>query len=153
MDATFDKIFQYLYDARFDYGYPRRFEDHPGFQFAVVALHRAIDDAEKELLSPHGVRLRSDARYFLLVNLTEMVLLPLQIRGPALEIPLFPNLEDMVRGDLDLLLSDAAQRYAERPLDPERSLDRDISGHLIVESIAANWTRLKLNDFRIWGEP
>ena len=82
-----------------------------------------------------------------------MIARPLQMNtgvapftGPTIE------LGNMLEGDLDLLLSDAARRHAARQRSLRDGPDREISGHAVVEALAANWTQLKLNSYRIWGE-
>lgn len=118
-------------------------------------VHRTIENAQQALEESEGLRLRSDARYFLLMNLSEMVVRPIQIRTG--EMPFKEpsgDLDSILRGDLNLLLFDAARRHRERQrsFGAGRRPDREISGHLVVEALAANWTRLKLNSYRIWGE-
>ena len=43
-------------------------------------VRRMIENAQQALEETAGLRLRSDARYFLLMNLSEMVVRPIQIR-------------------------------------------------------------------------
>jgi hypothetical protein len=159
MDPAYDHIFGDLFEFRSnreDLNRPQTFEAerYPPDE-AARAVRETIEEADRGLVALQGLRLRSDARYFLLVNLTEMVVRPVQLRtgeppfaGPSAE------LENILLGDVRLLVSDAARRHMERQasLARVRPPDREISGHSIVEALAANWTRLKLNSYRIWGE-
>lgn len=159
MDPAYEHIFDDLYNARSDRNYPNRALIFEAANFQsdepVTAVRQTVDNANEQLEASQGLQLRSDARYFLLLNLSEMVVRPIQMRtgeppfaGPS------GDLDSMLRADLDLLLSYAARRHIERQrsLGVGRPPDREISGHTVVEALAANWTRLKLNSYRIWGE-
>jgi hypothetical protein len=159
MEPTYEHIFDDLYNVWSDQDYPNRprIAELASFKSnePVNTVRRTIEDAQQALEVSEGLRLRSDARYFLLMNLSEMVARPIQMRTgePPFEGP-SAELDSVLRGDLDLLLSDAARRHIERQrsLGAGRRPDREISGHSVVEALAANWTRLKLNSYRIWGE-
>jgi hypothetical protein len=159
MDPVYDQVFNNLYEFRSNRDDPNRPETFETERVppdeAARAVRDTIDEADRGLGALEGLRLRSDARYFLLVNLTEMVVRPVQLRtgeqpfaGPSAE------LESVLLGDVKLLVSDAARRHMDRQasLARVRPPDREISGHSVVEALAANWTRLKLNSYRIWGE-
>jgi hypothetical protein len=160
MDPSFERIFEDLYNVQSGQDVPDRPRLLEASRFSssetFARVRETIDDADRRLADQEGLRLRSDARFFLLINLTEMVARPIQMRtrsapfsGPTAE------LGDILRGDLDLLLEDAARRHEERQRALGRGRiepDREISGHSVVEALAANWTRLKLNSYRIWGE-
>lgn len=159
MDPSYDHIFDDLYNLQSGRDFPDRERVREVSRFrsndAFTQVRQTIDEADRRLVDDEGLRLRSDARFFLLINLTEMVARPIQMRtgvssieGPSAE------LGSILRGDLELLLSDAARRHTrrQRDLGPRGELDREISGHSVVEALAANWTRLKLNSYRIWGE-
>ena len=154
MDPVYDQVFRNLYEFRSNR--PETFEPerYPPDE-AAQAVRDTIDEADRGLGALEGLRLRSDARYFLLVNLTEMVVRPVQLRtgeppfaGPSAE------LESILLADVRLLISDAGRRHMEHQasLARVRRPDLEISGHTVVEALAANWTRLKLNSYRIWGE-
>jgi hypothetical protein len=160
MDPSYERIFEDLYNLQSGRDVPNREQIREASRFSsnetFTQVRETIDDADRRLADRTGLHLRSDARFFLLINLTEMVARPLQMRtrsapftGPTAE------LGDILRGDLDLLLEDAARRHTERQRALSRGRpepDREISGHLVVEALAANWTRLNLNNYRIWGE-
>lgn len=159
MDPVYEHIFGDLYNASYERDDPNRARIAKAATFqsneTIRAVRETIEEADRGLVATEGLRLRSDARYFLLLNLTEMVVRPVQMRtgeppfaGPSEE------LESMLLGDVKLLVSDAARRHNERQrsLALVRPPEREISGHSVVEALAANWTRLKLNSYRIWGE-
>ena len=159
MDPVYEHIFDDLYSAQTDREYPNRARIVEAAIFAsdepVKAVRQTIDEADRELVATRRLKLRSDARYFLLLNLSEMVVRPVQMRtgtppfvGPSEE------LNSILRTDVNLLVADAARRHNERQiaLAQARPPESEISGHSVVEALAANWKRLKLNSYRIWGE-
>lgn len=159
MDPVYEHIFGDLYNASYDRDYPNRVRIAEAANFQsnkpIRIVQEIIEEADRELVAKEKLRLRSDALYFLLLNLTEMVVRPIQMRigeppfaGPSAE------LDSMLRADVNLLVSEAARRHMERQqsLGRVRPPDREISGHSVVEALAANWTHLKLNSYRIWGE-
>ncbi len=160
MDPSYEQIFDDLYNLQSGRDFPDRERVREVSRFAsndtFSQVRETIDDADRRLEDREGLRLRSDARFFLLVNLTEMVARPLQMNtgaapfaGPTAE------LRSILEGDLNLLLSDAARRHIDRQRVLSRGRpepDRAISGHSVVEALSTNWTRLKLNSYRIWGE-
>jgi hypothetical protein len=160
MDPSYERIFEDLYNLQSGRDVPGRAQIREAARFPsnepFTRVRETIDDADRRLSDREGLHLRSDARFFLLLNLTEMVARPIQMRAglPPFEGP-SAELGSMLSGDLDLLLSDAARRHTARQpyLSAGRQEpDREISGHSVVEALAANWTRLKLNSYRIWGE-
>lgn len=159
MDPAYEHIFDDLYNAQSDREYPNRGRIFEAANFAsdepVRTVRQTIDEADRELVATQRLKLRSDARYFLLLNLSEMVVRPVQIRtGPPPFVGPSEELDSILRTDVNLLVADAARRHNERQvtLARVRPPEREISGHLVVEALAANWTHLKLNSYRIWGE-
>lgn len=159
MDPSYEQIFADLYDVQSGQDVPNRVQLVQTSRFSsretFTRVRETIDNAERRLGDKEGLRLRSDARFFLLLNLTEMVARPIQARtGVAPFTGPSAGLGTMLEGDLDLLLSEAARRHDERQhsLGGRREPERAISGHSVVEALAANWTRLKVNSYRIWGE-
>lgn len=159
MDPVYEHIFRDLYNASYDRDYPNRAQIAEAANFPsnepIRIIQEIIKEADRGLAATEELRLRSDARYFLLVNLTEMVVRPIQMRiGEPPFAGSSAELDGMLRADVNLLVSDAARRHVERQqsLGRTRPPDREISGHSVVEALATNWTRLKLNSYRIWGE-
>lgn len=158
MDSEYEHIFDDLYNLQSNRDYPDRARVFEAGNFTSdesATIRRTIDDADSRLSKYEGLRLRSDARYFLLLNLSEMVVRPIQMRtaappfvGPSQE------LDEILRTDVNLLVADSARRHNERQVElaKVRPREEEISGHSVVEALAANWTKLKLNSYRIWGE-
>jgi hypothetical protein len=168
MDPGYGSIFQNLYSARPDTGYAGQVSaavgPDPESANETEVIRQAIDAAEAELRRSTSQTLRSDARYFLLINLLQMVFVPFRRRGrtfltgeayagisPGPEPGTFAELTSYLRDDLRLILNDAARRQEgpQYSLAPQAS---EISSHLVMEAIVANWSQLRLNSFRIWGE-
>lgn len=152
MDPIYAHIFDDFYNAQSDREYPDRDRIMRAASFSsdrpVRRVRDIIEKAESGLESEFGLRLRSDARYFLLLNLTEMMVRPIQARTGEPPFERNGELQDMLVGDVRLLVLDAARRHRDHAKVP----DREISGHRVVEALAANWSRLRLNSYRIWGE-
>jgi hypothetical protein len=102
---------------------------------------RLVDDAITEITSELGLRdrLRSDARFFLLVNLHQMVLLPLsyseQMPRPR------ASLEKDIRDDIRTILETAG----------EQSNQREISGHIVINVLSNVWKDLRVTKLNLWG--
>src|ERR1700733_11729651 len=97
MDPAYGSIFQNLYSAQSETGYLGQIRaavaPDPQSTRDTETIRRLIDEAEAELTRSTTQTLRSDARYFLLLNLLQMVFIPFQLHaGP------FPGAE--VLGDL-----------------------------------------------------
>jgi hypothetical protein len=157
MDSEYKAIFERLYqpvpDPRYDKLEYRFFAWAPYLQGEDgLAVRQAIDAADAELLQSSRRRIRADAKYFLFVNLMQMVFLPMQIRGRSFREELQPAL----RADLNLLVNDAVRRQEQRERTPGEAVmlpeEPELSGHSVLEAIALNWRQLKLSDFRIWGD-
>jgi hypothetical protein len=171
MDPAYGSIFQNLYSAQSETGYLGQFRaavaPDPQSTRDTEAIRRLIDEAEADLTRSTTQTLRSDARYFLLLNLLQMVFIPFQLhdsplstRGVLGDFDPFSSggtsadLLSALRDDLSLILNDAAGRQAQRVgfQYPSAPQDREISSHLVMEAVVANWSQLKLASFRIWGE-
>jgi hypothetical protein len=62
------------------------------------------------------------------------------------------ELNSILRTDVNLLVADAARRHNERQIalaQARHPPEREISGHSVVEALAANWKRPKLNSYHI----
>lgn len=107
---------------------------------SVPWVRSAIETVSARLWPQSGglpvqrVRLREDAKYFLLVNLTEMVVKPLQGISQA-------RLQAAVDHDLQLLLSAAAHM----------ANSAEISGHAVVDALSRVWSQLEINHFGLWN--
>ena len=102
---------------------------------------RMIDDAITRAQAELGLldTLRPDARFFLLVNVHQMIVLPLTHRegdsGGQIAI------ENYVRDDVRAILE--ASR--------EEANDNEISGHMIVDALSRVWRKLRTTELEVWG--
>ena len=98
----------------------------------------AIEAASREVLSDR--RLRPDARLFLLVNLHQLVVLPLAIAG------LPPSNDDSFERRLiedTMIILKSASEHGE---------DGEISAAGIVRALSSVLDRLHLKEWRIWSK-
>ena len=83
MDPSYGSIFQNLYSAQSETGYLGQFRaavaPDPQSTRDTESIRRLIDEAEADLTRSTTQTLRSDARYFLLLNLLQMVFIPFQL--------------------------------------------------------------------------
>jgi hypothetical protein len=138
-----------IYDQLFvDYGYEFSYRSDRSYPFfpneatLIRAVRRAIDGADKE------ARLRADARYFMLVNLHQMVILPILIgRYGPYEIPDRSSeyLENAIEQDVTAVVQNA--------LDTSRgdSDQQGLSAHQIMTAVNNIWDRLKTAEINLWG--
>ena len=102
-----------------------------------------ITDAIGAAASDLGVstRLRPDARHFLLINLHQMVVLPLT--HPEADGGLsFQAIRDTLRADTYNILQTA---------DAQRNRDGEITGGDVLRAIAQLWPDLRMNQWDVWG--
>jgi hypothetical protein len=104
----------------------------------IRALRRSIERADTYN------NLRSDAKYFLLVNFHQLIIRPLIESGrnkrPISEKQSFVY-EDDIQADVEMIVSSAA-----------RNADLDgISGHQIMRTVDSLWGQLRTAKFEIWG--
>ena len=83
-------------------------------------------------------QLRPDARLFLLLNIHQMVALPLSYEVGR-ENPV--NLDSVLRTDLSTILQAAR----------EESKEGEISGHNVINAISSTWEKLQISKLEIWG--
>ena len=109
-------------------------------------------EVDAGLFESRRLRLRADAKYFLLLNFVQMVLAPVRLRGRRGN----PELTSSLVDDINLIVNEAARQQQIRERDAARqglaSEQYYLSGHAVLEAVANNWGNLKLNSFRIWGE-
>lgn len=134
MDDQYREIYEDLYES------PRRgtgwaFEDY-GYIPEPSALRVFIDDADDRLHETYGKRLRSDAKYILMINFSAMVVSPILIHGGDGQY-----LWRGLRKDIELLTDEAAKG----------SEDNEISAHTMVSTLSAFWEKLNLAETRLWG--
>jgi hypothetical protein len=155
MDSEYKQIFDTLYQLQPEPPYLNRlfhvfYRGEPSLGDERV-VRKAIDDAETRLLESTGRRIRADAKYFLLLNVMNMIVVPVQMRRGGTSEPL----DSYIRSDVGLIVGEASRLQDERerssgsPLPMEVS--SELSGHSVLEAVAANWKNLRLSEFQIWG--
>jgi hypothetical protein len=150
MRKEYYEIYRELYDIyRFNQSDPEYFGRRIGLfrkrrlpPFADMRTVRMIDNAIIEAQGELGLgdRVRPDARLFLLVNLHQMVALPVagvsgRYREPQSRV------EEYVRQDVRDILEAAK----------EESKDAEVSGHAVVGALARIWEKLQINKLEVWG--
>jgi hypothetical protein len=146
--SNMDQRFVQVYDELFDrLSAQVNFYPEARGSVNVPELQALIQNAETD----SGVQLRSDARYLLAVLLLQMIVVPLSAAGRIPEAEPSSedvyglrnqSLTDMVRQDISTLLRAASDLTRMRP----------ISGHRMLNTISGNWSRLRVTDFRLWGD-
>jgi hypothetical protein len=129
-------------DEQFYAAYGRRFYDYEYAREPFADTTRNIvRDAIEE--AAHSIRpsIRPDAAVFLLVNIHQLIVLPLveTQREPTDEI--FSSIRD----DVDYLLKFAGEMAVSRG-------EEVISGHIMVDALSYVWDRLKLTQAFYWFE-
>jgi len=102
-------------------------------------LIRVVIDACERAMSRTETRdyMRPDAKHLLLINLHQMIALPMAMSG------------DTSRAELDFILKNDAEAIINAARN--RSTDQEISGHSIISAIAEIWGELKSTRLQIWG--
>jgi hypothetical protein len=112
----------------------------PDVRFFGEQVRRTIDDVAGRIQRELGVLVRSDAKYFLWMNVLHMIATPILIseREPANRV-----LESAVH-DVDLVMRTAAEGIEAHPGS------REVSAHRVVDALSRSWGKMKLSDVRIW---
>lgn len=115
-----------------------------GLRMVDEALHRVVDELEL------GNRLRPDARHFILVNMHQMVCLPILADASrpqrssqgdfATDREVRSNLARDVEHDVRLILEAAANQP-----------DYEVSGHAVLVAVSRVYDRLKTAASNVWG--
>jgi hypothetical protein len=125
------------------YPFPWRFRLHRRFASEIA-------DAIDEMIESKKLRqrVRPDAKYFLLVNLHQMIAIPYLFAFEPVERyeKGLGDLRNAFRHDIDLILSSAVdlQKTGGRS-------NEEISAHDIIRSIDRSWKELMTAKFDIWG--
>lgn len=88
---------------------------------------------------PLSSEVREDAAYFLLLNVHQMVTLPLALAGTA------PPTDDELSSDVRAILQDADQHVDRTGDDPR------ISARLVLEAVGRQWSSLNISKIKFWG--
>jgi hypothetical protein len=120
-------------DAEWMRGFRRR-------RYPSVHSLRIVDEALEAAIGEMQLtrRLRPDARHLLLINLHQMITLPLEYPfGYPDEAPLDRELAR----DIHIILEEARAE----------SRDEEISGHDIINSLSRVWDKLSTTSRNVWG--
>lgn len=138
MDPRYDKIYEDLYRTyppgprEYRYGEKRREPEN-----ADRALTSEIDAMAKQ------VSLRSDAKYFLKVNLLEMCIYPIAESDPR-------RAEEALKLAIESVHQVGhALKGADTLLIP-RDMNGEVSGGQLVRLLGLMWKGLAINEMRIW---
>lgn len=124
MNMADQKTYTALYDK-----YPSRVEN-------VSWVQGTVDRVTSMFFESNKIRVREDAKYFLLINFSEMIVLPARERFER------ERLEHDLGHDLRILLDWIAFRNREK---------REISGHDIIDALSKNWSELDVMRADFWG--
>jgi len=106
-----------------------------------ATLRNLIAAADDRLHEERGVRLRADAKLFLLVNFRELIVRPLDVMGSPAERE---ELRSVLAGDIRRVALAAADSgdtdYPVRSRDPKEP--DGISSHAVVNGLARNWDQV-----------
>jgi hypothetical protein len=124
MDQEIRHIYSKLYDS-----YPVSASD-------VAWVRDALREEFSVFMREKKLRIREDAKYFLLVNFAEM------IAGPLTERVERDRLIHDLRHDTRLLLESASLNGKNK---------EEISGHDVINALSKNWTELDVMKLGLWG--
>lgn len=110
--------------------------------FFARHLVRRVSDAVTEVLRELELteRLRPDGMHFLVVNLHQMVMLPLS--HPDAEAPSLSELDAILRDDVRIILVDARSNVKDNP---------EITGYDLVDALSRVKNRLMSSQWGVWG--
>jgi hypothetical protein len=126
MDAAYGEIYERLFNDAY------REAEFPGIRVKTV-----IEHVDASLSASHGVHLRSDAKYMLLVNFADIVVRPILLHDAESAY----TVDDM-KDDVHLLATKAVNL---------RASDGDVSAHQMIDALSKNWNELKLTKVQLWG--
>lgn len=139
MDEDFRPIYERLYRS---YERPRdvlhrlRGEAFRAGRDVTKAIEEVQGELERRLLP----QLREDAKYFLLLNLIEMVYVPLAEESPSINIrDLRPRLQDDIKTIAIAASEDARSRG-----------ENSVSTHAVVDALHNTWNKLNSAVSRVW---
>jgi len=144
MKREFSNIYDNLYvDYVFNYNQSRRYYYEREEINFIRIIRGSIERSDRKQ------DLRSDAKYFLLVNFHQLVVLP------VVEHNFYPirdkeinsiNLEEAIISDIDLIINESINSKKENDNQEEQ-----VSGHQIMNTINEIWRNLKTTRIDIWG--
>jgi hypothetical protein len=155
MNKNYYQIYDVLFDEyRYDYldsklrgGYQRflrrRFIEYERFLYDQVDILDYISSIIQRLEYSDGMRLRPDAKYFLLVNFHHMIVEPILMSNLEGENKLsFDEIGPAIAEDLHRIIELAFKSLGN---------EKELSGHQIMKVIDKNWAEFKTTRFQVWG--
>lgn len=139
-----DEFYDERYRSRISRYFRRRFREEEEYHYLQEDFIRMIESEITDIELGGNIRLRADAKLFLLTNFHQMIIKPILLASISRQIrPLFHREEliHMVRDDVRKII-----KYSR-----EYSKDEEISGHSIMRTIDKMWNELKTAQLDIWG--
>ncbi len=148
MKPEYHRIYDKLFNSFQFYPYPFRdpiwrdriFREDRNLETLVEDIKADIMELERGL-NLENASLRSDAKYLLLLNIIEMIIVPILFGEKAVE-----NVEDLHRRavqDMKTIVN-----YASK----SNNKAMPISSHAILQSLSDNWNKLSLMELGVWGD-
>jgi hypothetical protein len=110
---------------------------------AARIVSESIEKVQGELEESKLPRLREDAKYFLLLNLVEMVYVPLREQENSIGRPRLQDLREGFQADIRTIAYSAARAAAEEGQE-------EISCHRVIDTLHDTWGRLNSAVTRMW---
>lgn len=148
MDEIYHEIYRRMYEDYASNGPLFVLRGPPGtvsfqdLRGVLETIKGAIDASE----TPDAVRIRPDAKYFLMLNFVEVILLPIMAARASINRN---ELLEHADNDIKLILWDAARLSREAPSITEEQ-DEGVTSHNIIQSINNQWNQLKLPNSVLW---
>ena len=140
MEQEYYQIFENIYgrNSRFfpDFRYPN--------DRIASRLRLAIESAIESTETLTKLRIRVDARVFLLINLYEMFLLPIALRRRSSADQSIDDAYEQLSKDLSTILSQAVS-------DSEAERSEEVTAGHILSAVDKVYRNLKLTGFNVWG--
>ena len=140
-----DEFYDDRYRSRVSKYFRRRFRDEDEYYYLQEDFMQMIENEMDKMETYGNIRLRGDAKLFLLTNFHQMIIRPLLLASISQKTipPLLRRnkLIEMVRADIQAVVE----------FSREDSNEEEISGHSIMRSIDKMWGKLNSAKFEIWG--
>lgn len=139
MESEYNKIFELLYaEYVYEIEYRRRRPFPYNEYYFVRSIRKSIDIKDVENT------LRPDAKYFLIVNFHHLIVRPLiernELKNLQNEKFVF-ELEENIQSDIEMIINEVKVNNEVE----------EISGHQIMKSIDALWSKLRTTGQKTWG--
>jgi hypothetical protein len=147
MREDVDKAYRVLYASYFPESGLMPHQDW--LRTVRAGIRNTIEEVSEEL--EMWPLLRSDAKYFLLVNFDQMFLKPM-----AIQSRIYPdNFKKLIRQDIVSILKNAEGELLANKTGPNVSSPTDsieISGHAVLAAITRIWPKLNVTSAKFWED-